>query len=61
MSLGRLYFFFGKMSVQVFCPFFDCVVWVFFVIELYELFLFNVLLLSHPASLSPVLSFDPNE
>ena len=31
-----MYVFFGEMSVQVFCPFFD---WVFFVvvIELYEL------------------------
>ena len=61
MPIGHLYFFFGEMSIQVFCPFFDWVVWVFFVIELYELFLFNVLLLSQPASLSPVLSFDPNE
>ena len=60
MSIGHLYFFFGEMSIWVF-PFFDWVLWVFFIIELYELFLFNVLLLSHPASLSPVLSFDPNE
>ena len=40
MSTGHLYFFFGEMSIRVFCPFFDCIVWFFvvFVVELYELF-----------------------
>ena len=33
----------------------------FIVIELYKLFVFNVLFLSHLASISPVLNFDPNE
>ena len=34
---GCLYVFFGKMSVKVFCPFFNWVVW-FFVTELFMYF-----------------------
>ena len=37
MSVGLLYVLFGKMSIQVFYPFFNRVVW-FFDVELYELF-----------------------
>ena len=29
MTVGHLYIFFGKMSIQVLCPFFNCVVWFF--------------------------------
>ena len=39
MPVGHLYIFFGEMSVKVFCPFFHWTVW-FFVLELYELFVF---------------------
>ena len=37
MSVGHLYVFFGKMSMQVFCSFFNEVV-CFLDVELYELF-----------------------
>ena len=36
---GRLYVFFGEMSIWVFCPFFDWFV-CFFAVELYELFVY---------------------
>ena len=39
VCVSHLYIFFGKMSTQVFCPFFDWVV-CFFDIELYELFIY---------------------
>nr|KAF6431622.1 hypothetical protein HJG63_008133 [Rousettus aegyptiacus] len=35
---GHLYVFLGEVSVQVICPFFNWIVWVFVVIELYEFF-----------------------
>ena len=40
VPIGHLYIFFGKMSIQLFCPFFN---WVgfFFYIELYELFIWR--------------------
>ena len=53
MPVGHLYVFFGKKSVQVFCPFFVQVV-CFFDIELYELF---YILDSHVLS---VISFANN-
>ena len=34
--MGHLYVFFGELSIKVFCPFLDWVV--FFVVGLYELF-----------------------
>ena len=37
--IGHLYIFFGKISVQVFCPFFHWVVG-FFAVELYKLFVY---------------------
>ena len=39
MSVGHLYVFFGKMSIQIICPFFSRVVCVvfFFDVEMYEL------------------------
>ena len=41
MLLGHLYVFFGEISIYVFCPFFDWVVYGFFVVvELYELFVY---------------------
>ena len=39
VPVGHLYAFFGKMSLQVFCPFLNWVLW-FFDIELYELFIY---------------------
>ena len=39
MPIGHLYIFFGEISIKVFCPFFHWTVW-FFVLELYELFVF---------------------
>ena len=39
MPIGHLHFFFGEMSIKVLCPFFDWVVH-FFVVELYELFVY---------------------
>ena len=39
MPIGHLYVFFGKLSIKVFCPFFSWVIW-FFVVELYELFIY---------------------
>ena len=47
MVLGHLYVFFGEMSVEVFCPFFDWVV-LFFYVKLYELFVYceNIFFLS---------------
>ena len=40
MPVGHLYFFFGKMCIQVFCPFFNQVDSFFFLIELYEQFMY---------------------
>jgi len=37
---GHLYVFFGKMSIPIFCPFFDWVIFFFFNMELYELFIY---------------------
>ena len=42
--VGHLYIFLGEMSIQVFCPFFHWIVG-FFAVELYELFVFFVVLL----------------
>ena len=36
---SHLYVFFGDMSIEIFCPFFNCVV-CFFDIELHELFVY---------------------
>ena len=38
MQVGYLYIFFGKMSVQVFGPFFSWIIW-FFAIELSSLYI----------------------
>ena len=38
VPIGHLYVFFGEMSIQVFFPFFHCIVCLFFAVELYELF-----------------------
>ena len=38
MPVGHPYVIFGEMSIQVFCPFFDWIVWGFVVVELHELF-----------------------
>ena len=46
---GHMYVFFGEMSIKNFCPFFDWVV-CFFVVKLYELFVYfrdKALVLSH--------------
>ena len=32
VPVGHLYMFFGEMSIQVFCPFFNWVVWFFAVV-----------------------------
>ena len=37
VPVGQLYTFFGEMSIQVFCPFFN---WVFFSVEFYKLFVY---------------------
>ena len=39
-TAGHPYVFFGEMSVKVFCPFFDWVVFFVVVVELYELFVY---------------------
>ena len=39
MSVDHLYIFFGEMSIQVFCPFFNWVVG-FFAVELYKLLVY---------------------
>ena len=39
VPVGHLYTFFAKMSIQVFCPFLNWVLWV-FLLELYELFVY---------------------
>ena len=39
MLVGHLYVFYGEMSIQVFCPFFNWVVG-FFAVELYKLFVY---------------------
>ena len=39
--IGQLYIFFGKISVQVFCPFFHWVVG-FFAVELYKLYILEI-------------------
>ena len=39
VSVGNLYIFFGEMSIKVFCPFLDWVVF-FFDIELHELLVY---------------------
>ena len=42
MSVGHLYVFFGKISIQILCPFFNRVVWLFDV-ELYKFFVYLIL------------------
>jgi len=37
--VGHLYLFLGELSIQVFCPFFHCVVG-FFAVELYKLLVY---------------------
>ena len=60
--IGHLYVFFGEMSTQVFCPFFDWVVWFFVVvvfIELYNLFIYfgNETFVSHIILVLHLLAF----
>ena len=40
VPVGHLYVFFEKMSIQVLCPFFNQVVFVVVVLELYEIFIY---------------------
>ena len=39
LFVGHLYIFLGEMSIQILCPFFNCVVG-FFAVELYKLFVY---------------------
>ena len=43
VSVGHLYFFFGEMSVHVFCTFFNWIIWGFGCVELYKFFIFWIL------------------
>ena len=40
VSVGHLYVFFGKMSIQVLCPFLNQVVWGILGVELYKFFIY---------------------
>ena len=48
MLVGHLYIFFGEMSTQVFCPFFNSGVG-FFAVELYKLYILEM----KPLSVAP--------
>lgn len=36
VPFGHLYFFFGKMAIQILCPFFSWIFWEIFAVKLYE-------------------------
>nr|KAF6410579.1 hypothetical protein HJG63_009088 [Rousettus aegyptiacus] len=40
LFVGHLYVLYGEVSIQVLCPFFDWIICVFVVIELYEFFVY---------------------
>ena len=46
VPFGHLYFFFGKMSIQILCPFFSWIFWEIFAVKLYEVpYMFFILTL----------------